>query len=83
MLKGMTTNRSETDRPWINSPGIVGAVLLGLVFVGYGTYMHVTMGDRTLGACEVCNPWHPQWVVTPLVLGAALLVVGGYLVTRR
>ena len=37
-------------------------VVVGLGFAGYGSYMHFTMGDRTLGkrletgACNPCDP---------------------------
>jgi fucose permease len=64
-------------------PALLAAA--GVASVGYGTYMHLTMGDRTLGNCVAsgaCDPWDPQWVLAPLALGAILLVVGVALAPR-
>ena len=61
-------------------------LVMGLGFAGYGSYMHFTMGDRTLGNCletGACNPWDPKWVVAPLVIGAAFLLLAGVLVSQR
>lgn len=55
-------------------------VMVGFGFAGYGSYMHLTMGDRTLGNCletGACNPWDPQWVLAPLVIGATLIFLAG------
>lgn len=60
--------------------------VVGLGSVGYGGYMHFTMGDRTLGNCletNVCNPWHPQWVIAPLVIGVISIFLAVYLFSNR
>lgn len=65
-------------------PLVLGAV--GLALVGYGSYMHVTIGDRTLGNCVatgVCDPWDPQWVVAPVVAGAVVVLLAAVLACRR
>lgn len=51
-------------------PWLLG--LLGAVLAGYGAYTHFSIAART--NCDGCAPWHPLFVVAPLVLGALLLV---------
>lgn len=83
----MTTSETPKERTRKMGEKLVGLLsVLGLGLVGYGSYMHFTMGDRTLGNClknNVCNPWDPQWVIAPLVIGAVFVLLAGYFVYRR
>jgi hypothetical protein len=61
-------------------------LLFGGGLAGYGEYMHVTMGDRTLGNCVetgVCDPWDPQWVLAPLALGGLCLLIAALVAWRQ
>jgi hypothetical protein len=71
--------RARTD--WL--PRVLFAA--GVALVGSGAYVHVTMGDRTLGNCVetgACNPWHPQWVLAPLLAGGVALLAAVLLARR-
>lgn len=78
---------TRKERNWNQVELLAGVLLsLGFGFVGYGSYMHFTMGDRTLGNCVetgVCNPWNPQWVIAPLVVGAAFVLLAGIFTYHR
>lgn len=81
----MTTRTSpmETDR---RGSGLLAGLLLvaGLGLAGYGGYVHVTVAARvSAGRCDGCAPWHPLFVLAPLVAGAALVLLAGYLAYRR
>lgn len=72
------------DRTPEKTPSALFAIGAGLI--AYGSYMHLTIGDRTLGNClesGACDPWHPTWVVAPLVVGTLSLVVAVVLARRR
>ncbi|WP_049902747.1 hypothetical protein [Halococcus agarilyticus] len=76
------TNRFGTplERVLVGMTGIVGAMS-----IGYGLYAHISV-TAMMGArhCDGCTPWHPLFVVAPLV-GGAVLVLGtvAFLVSRR
>lgn len=59
-------------------------VIAGLAVAGIGWYIHLTVTTEvTAGQCDGCAPWHPLFVVTPLVLGLGLVLVGGYRLGRH
>jgi len=59
------------------------AALLGLVLASYGGYTQYTIASRVAaGACDGCAPWHPLFVVAPLVVGVALLAAGSYALAK-
>jgi hypothetical protein len=59
-------------------------VLPGVGLVAFGGYLHVTIAAQVrAGQCDGCSPWHPLFVVGPLVAGLALVVFGGLVVYRR
>jgi hypothetical protein len=72
----------RTTRLRLGLAGLLVAAGLGLV--GWGTYLHLQLAGRLgAGACDGCSPWHPLFVVAPLVLGSGLLVTGGYVLVRE
>ena len=74
-----------TDHDW-NGRTLLGGLglLLGLGLVGAGGYFHLTLAARVAaGRCDGCAPWHPLFVVAPLVVGTALVLLVGYLSLRR
>lgn len=81
----MDTTNALVEREWTASD--LGAGLLvvaGLALSGYGSYVHFTVAARVAaGRCDGCAPWHPLLVVTPLVVGVASVILGGYLLSRR
>jgi hypothetical protein len=53
--------------------------LLGLALASYGGYTQYTTASRVVAsACDGCTPWHPLFVVAPLVAGVVLLAAGSY-----
>lgn len=79
----MTTLETPGGRAVRPARVLVGVLTVaGLALLTYGGFMHETMGDRTLGHCYVCDPWDPTYVLAPLVVGGALLVLAG-VVWRR
>ena len=83
----MTTSETPEERTRKMGEKLVKLLFLsGFGLVGYGSYMHFTMGDRTLGNClknNACNSWGPQWVIAPLVIGAVFVLLSGYFAYRR
>lgn len=75
-----TTGDSSTEtHVWKKAlAGISSAVGLGLV--SYGAYTHLSLAGRA--RCDGCDPWHPLFVVAPLVVGSILVLSGGYLLGR-
>ncbi|MFC7251240.1 hypothetical protein ACFQJ5_15550 [Halomicroarcula sp. GCM10025324] len=64
---------------------LLGGLLLppGLALAGYGSYLHFSIAARvSAGQCDGCAPWHPLFVVAPIVVGAALLTASGYLLSQ-
>lgn len=81
----MPTSETRLDRGWSRSD-IVTAVLLvaGLGLAGYGSYIHFTVAAQMrTGRCDGCAPWHPLFVLAPLVIGFAFVLIAGYLLYRR
>lgn len=79
----MTTRASlmETDR---RGSGLLTGLLLVAGLTGYGGYTHVTVAARvSAGRCDGCAPWHPLFVLGPLGVGAALVLLAGHLAYRR
>lgn len=65
---------------------LVAAVglLAGLALAGYGLSVHVeAAGYLAVGECDGCSPWHPLFVVAPLVVGTAATLRSGYALVRR
>lgn len=60
-------------------PLLVAAV--GVVLLGYGLSVH--RSATGVARCDGCAPWHPLFVVAPLVVGGVLVVVGSALFARR
>lgn len=61
-----------------------GLGLVGLALIGYGGPVHLSVAAAVgRGRCDGCAPWHPMFVVAPIVVGAALLTVAGFLLARR
>lgn len=72
---------SESNR-WSIGAGVFLAV--GFVLTGYGSYMNPTIAAQLrAGECDACAPWHPLFVLPPLVIGVAIFLVAGYLRFRR
>lgn len=58
--------------------------LPGIALAGYGGYTHLSIAAQVAsGRCDGCAPWHPLFVVAPLVVGLALLLGAVALVARR
>ncbi|WP_227134550.1 hypothetical protein [Halorubellus salinus] len=61
----------------------VTAALLGLGLASYGGYTQYTIATQlAAGACDGCAPWHPLFVVAPLVVGLVLLASGSYALAK-
>lgn len=61
----------------------VTAALLGLALASYGGYTQYTIANQLgTGACGGCAPWHPLFVVAPLVGGVLLLASGSYALAK-
>ena len=54
--------------------------IVGLGLVSYGAYTHFSIAGQV--RCDGCAPWHPLFVIAPLVIGSALILSTGYLFTR-
>lgn len=81
----MTASGTNTSRRGILRDIVLGLLAVGgLALAGYGTYLHFSIAARvSAGQCDGCAPWHPLFVVAPIVVGTVLLVLAGYLITRR
>lgn len=73
---------SKTPRRRAQAPLLPALLsIVGLTLLGFGTYAHLSVASRT--HCDGCEPWHPLFVLAPLVVGAGVLAVGGVLFARR
>ena len=72
------------DRTLTGHSAFVGLLLVsGLGLAGAGTYLHLTIAARvSAGQCDGCAPWHPLFVVTPIVAGVVIAAVA-VLLSRR
>lgn len=55
--------------------------LVGLALLGFGTYAHLSVAGRS--HCDGCEPWHPLFVLAPLVAGAVTVGVAVTIFGRR
>lgn len=80
----MGRTQALTNRTWTKRDLLGGLLLVpGLALAGYGSYLHFSIAARvSAGQCDGCAPWHPLFVVAPIVVGAALILLGAYLVYR-
>lgn len=64
---------------------LAGLLLVaGLGLAGYGGYVHFTVAAQVrAGQCDGCSPWHPLFVLGPLVIGVTFVVVASFLLSRR
>ena len=60
-------------------PAVVAAV--GVVLLGCGLSAHRSVAG--VARCDGCEPWHPLFVVAPLVVGGVLVVIATALFARR
>lgn len=75
----MPTTRSSGSQKTPARLASATTALLGLVLASYGGYTQYTIASQlAAGTCDGCAPWHPLFVVAPLVLGVALLAAGSY-----
>ena len=69
------------------TPGDALAVLtvvVGIGLVALGTYAHFgAVVARVIGDCDGCAPWHPLFVIAPLVVGTAAAVAASYYLAGR
>ncbi|MFC7020195.1 MULTISPECIES: hypothetical protein [Haloarcula] len=80
----MGRTRASTARGWTKRDLLGGLLLVpGLALAGVGSYLQFTIATRvSAGQCDGCASWHPLFVVAPLVVGAALVLLGSSLVYR-
>lgn len=65
---------------------VLASVLLvvGLGLAGYATYLHFKItGQLQAGHCDGCAPWHPLFILAPLLIGSAFVLGAGYILYRR
>lgn len=76
---------SVFEEPFDVSKAVASALLVvGLGLGGWGTYLHLSLSGRIqAGVCDGCAPWHPLFVVAPLVAGTTLLTAAGYLFVQE
>jgi len=59
------------------------AALVGIALASYGGYTQYAISSRfAAGVCDGCSPWHPLFVLAPLVLGIALIAGGSYALAK-
>lgn len=62
--------------------GVLLAV--GIAIAGYGGYMHLTIAAQVrTGQCDACAPWHPLFVLAPLIVGVMAVLMAAYLRLQR
>jgi hypothetical protein len=75
----MTTAQSSTSPVTPKRIACATAALVGVALASYGGYTQYTISQRLArGVCDGCAPWHPLFVLAPLVLGVLLLAGGSY-----
>lgn len=81
----MTTAETLGEGRWSWRNLLTGLLLLaGIGLAGVGSYFHFTVAAQVrAGHCDGCEPWHPLFVFAPLLIGSALILVGGYLLYQR
>lgn len=77
MVSSSETTRSRALIPVL--PVLLSFV--GLTLLGFGTYAHLSVAGRS--HCDGCEPWHPLFVLAPLVVGAVTVGVAVAIFTRR
>jgi hypothetical protein len=54
------------------------------LLAGDGLSIHAeTVGYLAAGRCDACSPWHPLFVVAPVLVGTAAALGSGYVLVRR
>lgn len=72
------------DRSTLVTVVAAAGLLTGLALAGFGLSVHVeAAGYLAAGACDGCSPWHPLFVVAPLVVGTAAALGSGSALLRR
>ncbi|WP_323675742.1 hypothetical protein [Halorubellus sp. PRR65] len=75
----MPTAQSSTTSVTPTRLASATAALLGIALASYGGYTQYTIASRVAAnACDGCSPWHPLFVLAPLVVGITLLAAGSY-----
>lgn len=55
--------------------------LVGLALLGVGTYAHLSVASRA--HCDGCEPWHPLFVLAPLVVGVVIVGIAVAIFARQ
>ena len=80
----MTTSGTPFERV-PDGRALLGGLLLvaGVGLAGVGSYLHVTVAAQVRAeGCDGCDPWHPLFVLAPLVVGAVSVLLAGSLLSR-
>lgn len=75
----VTPPKPASNRAQASIPTLLVA-LVGLALLGSATYAHFSIAGAT--RCDGCTPWHPLFVLAPLVGGAAFVASAGLLYAR-
>ena len=71
--------QSSTDLVTRTRLASATTALLGTTLASYGGYTQYTITSQVAaGVCDGCTPWHPLFVVAPLLVGITLLSAGSY-----
>ena len=82
-MSDVPTAQSSTDHVTPTRLASATAALLGIALASYGGYTQYTITTRVAaGVCDGCTPWHPLFVVAPLLVGVTLLSAGSYAFAR-
>lgn len=78
-MSAVPTAQSSTDHVTPTRLASATTALLGIALASYGGYTQYTIAARVAaGVCDGCTPWHPLFVVAPLLVGITLLSAGSY-----
>lgn len=78
-MSAVPTAQSSTEHVTPTRLASATAVLLGTALASYGGYTQYTIAAKVAsGVCDGCAPWHPLFVVAPLLVGITLLAAGSY-----